>query len=186
MECDSIRNHPLFGTYQINDLGFSMTVVSLISVGYSLIRSLVSVPIGMLGDRHSFVTSMSVSLTAMCTGLLINSIGGRACYILYYILYAVTLAGMNSGVMNVIFDYVERDKRNGAVAILYTVGGLAGFVSTLAVKPLVDHIQKSGNRFLFLDHVYAQQVLSVIGAVFALSALIYVNTVIRRLKRVEF
>ena len=177
---------PFFGTYQINDLGFPMTAVSLISVGYALIRSLVSVPIGMLGDKHSFVSSMSVSLIAMTVGLIINSIGGRVCHIIFYVLYAVTLAGMNSGVMNIIFDYVPREKRNGAVSILYTIGGLVGFISTLIAKPLVDHVQRSGNSFLFFNHIYAQQILSAIGAVLTLIALIYLNTVVKRMKKVEY
>ena len=163
-----------------------MTAVSLISVGYALIRSLVSAPLGILGDKRSFVTSMSVSLAAMTLGLIINSLGGRVCHVIFYVLYAVTLAGMNSGIMNIIFDYVPREKRTGAVAILYTIGGLVGFVSTLVAKPLVDYIQKSGNSFLFFDRIYAQQILSVIGALFALAAFIYLNTVIKKLKKVEY
>lgn len=177
---------PFFGTYQINDLKFSMTAVSLISVGYALTRTLASAPLGMLGDKRSFVTSMSVSLTSMIAGLIVNSLGGRACHILFYILYAVTLAGMNSGIMNVIFDYVEREKRNGAVAILYTVGGLVGFAATIAVKPIVDFVQKGGNSFLFFDHIYAQQILSALGALLALAALVYLNTVVKKLKKVEY
>jgi MFS family permease len=177
---------PFFGTYQINDLGFSMTAVSLISVGYALIRTLASAPLGMLGDKRSFVTSMSVSLAAMSVGLLINSFGGRVCHILFYVLYAVTLAGMNSGIMNVIFDYVEREKRNGAVAILYTVGGLVGFVATLAVKPLVDYVQRNGNSFLFFDRIYAQQILSALGSVLALVTLIYLNVTAKKLEKVEY
>jgi MFS family permease len=177
---------PFFGTYQINDLGFSMTAVSLISVGYALIRTLASAPLGMLGDKRSFVTSMSVSLAAMSVGLLINSFGGRVCHILFYVLYAVTLAGMNSGIMNVIFDYVEREKRNGAVAILYTVGGLVGFVATLAVKPLVDYVQRNGNSFLFFDRIYAQQILSALGSALALVTLIYLNVTAKKLEKVEY
>ena len=177
---------PFLGTYQLNELSFNMTTVSLISVGYALIRSLVSAPLGILGDKRSFATSMSVSLTAMTAGLIINGLGGRVCHIIFYVLYAVTLAGMNSGIMNIIFDYVPREKRTGAVAILYTIGGLVGFGSTLLAKPLVDYVQRSGNRFLFFDHIYAQQILSIIGAIFALAALIYLNTVIRRLKKVEY
>lgn len=177
---------PFFGTYQLNELSFTMTAVSLISVGYALIRSLVSAPLGILGDKRSFVTSMSVSLAAMTLGLIINSLGGRVCHVIFYVLYAVTLAGMNSGIMNIIFDYVPREKRTGAVAILYTIGGLVGFVSTLVAKPLVDYIQKSGNSFLFFDRIYAQQILSVIGALFALAAFIYLNTAIKKLKKVEY
>ena len=177
---------PFFGTYQINDLGFSMTAISLISVGYALIRGLASAPLGMLGDKRSFVTSMSVSLTAMTAGLIINSLGGKVCHILFYVLYALTLAGMNSGVMNIIFDYVEREKRNGAVAILYTIGGLVGFGATLIVKPLVDYIQNSNNSFLFIEHVYAQQILSLLGALLSLASLIYINTVIKKLEKVDY
>ena len=177
---------PFFGTYQINDLGFSMTAVSLISVGYALIRTLASAPLGMLGDKRSFVTSMSVSLTAMSVGLIINSFGGRVCHILFYVLYAVTLAGMNSGIMNVIFDYVEKEKRNGAVAILYTVGGLVGFVATLAVKPLLDYVQKNGNSFLFFEHIYAQQILSALGSALAMATLVYLNAAVKKLEKVEY
>ncbi|MBQ7343228.1 MAG: MFS transporter [Clostridia bacterium] len=177
---------PFFGTYQINDLGFSMTAVSLISVGYALIRALASAPLGMLGDKRSFVTSMSLSLVAMTVGLTVNSLGGKVSHIIFYILYAVTLAGMNSGIMNVIFDYVDREKRNGAVAILYTVGGLVGFAATLAVKPIVDYVQKNGNSFLFFDHIYAQQILSILGAALALATLAYINTVVKRLDKVEY
>ena len=177
---------PFFGTYQINDLGFSMTAVSLISVGYALIRALASAPLGMLGDKRSFVTSMSLSLVALTVGLTVNSLGGRVCHIIFYIFYAVTLAGMNSGVMNVIFDYVDKEKRNGAVAILYTAGGLVGFIATLAVKPIVDYVQENGNSFLFFDHIYAQQILSALGAALALATLAYINIVVKRLKKVEY
>ena len=83
---------PFFGTYQLNELSLSMTAVSLISVTYSIVRALVSVPLGMLGDKRSFVTSMSVSLTAMTLGLVINSFGGVIGHVIFYLMYAITLA----------------------------------------------------------------------------------------------
>ena len=177
---------PFFGTYQINDLGFTMTAISLISAGYAIIRGLASAPLGMLGDKRSFISSMSVSLAAMALGLLINSIGGKTCHIIFYALYGVALAGMNSGIMNIIFDYVPREKRNGAVSILYTIGGLIGFCSTLIAKPLVDYVQSSGNSFLFIEHIYAQQILSVIGAALTLATLIYLNTVVKKMNKEEY
>ena len=172
---------PFFGTYQLNELSLTMTAVSLISVTYSIIRALASAPLGMLGDKRSFITSMTVSLCAMSIGLIANSLGGRTSFVIFYVLYAVTLAGMNSGIMNMIFDYVDPQKRVGAIAILYTIGGLVGFFTTLIAKPLVDTIQVNGNRFLFIEHVYAQQVLSVVGAMLALLALLYLNTVVKKL-----
>lgn len=175
---------PFFGTYQINELGFTMTAVSVMTVAYSLVRSIVSIPMGALGDRKSFVLSTTISLSAMALGLVINSFGGAVCHVIYYMLYAVTLAGMNSGQMNLIFDYVEPQKRTGAIAVLYTVGGLVGFFATLTVKPLVDKIQSDGNRFLFIESIYAQQVLSIMGAVLVAITAIYINLKVKKLTRV--
>ncbi len=175
---------PFFGTYQINELGFSMTAVSVMTVAYSLIRSIVSAPLGAIGDKRSFVTSTTISLSAMALGLVINSFGGAVCHVIYFMLYAVTLAGMNSGQMNLIFDYVEPKRRMGAIAILYTLGGLVGFLATLAAKPLVDRIQGDGNRFLFIENIYAQQVLSVMGALLIVITAVYINLKVKRLTRV--
>jgi MFS family permease len=163
-----------------------MTEISLISVGYALIRSTVSIPLGMIGDKRSFITSMTVALTAMTSGLLINSFGGTACHVIFYLLYAITMAGMNSGIMNLIFDYVPYEKRTGAIAVLYTLGGLVGFTSTLLIKPLVDAIQTSGNSFLFIKDIYAQQVLSVISALLTASTLIYINLSVKKLTKAKY
>ena len=122
----------------------------------------------------------------MTVGLSINSLGGRISFITFYVLYAITMAGMNSGIMNLIFDYVPYEKRTGAVAILYTIGGITGFLSTLAVKPLVDHVQSNGNTFLFIESVCAQQILSVLSAILTLATLIYVNTAVKKLTKAKY
>lgn len=177
---------PFFGTYQLNELSLSMTAISLISVAYAIVRAIVSVPLGIIGDKRSFITSMSISLTAMCIGLIINSLGGVVCHIIFYVLYAITLAGTNSGIMNLIFDYVPKEKRTGAVAILYTIGGLVGFLSTLAVKPLIDMVQSNNNSFLFIEDIYAQQILSVLGALLTIATFIYINTAVKKLTRAKY
>lgn len=177
---------PFLGTYQLNNLSLTMTAISLISVAYAIVRSLVSVPLGMLGDKHSFIKSMSLSLTAMSVGLLINSLGGVVCHVIFYLLYAITMAGMNSGIMNLIFDYVPKEKRTGAVAILYTIGGLVGFISTLVAKPLMDAVQRNGNRFLFIEGVYAQQILSVFSAMLTVATLVYINVAVKKLTKAKY
>ena len=51
------------------------------------------------------------------------------------------------------------------------------------MRPIVNYIQAQGNKFLFIENVYAQQVVSVIGVIFAVLAIIYANIFIRRLPR---
>jgi len=176
---------PFFGTYQLDDLGFTMTFVSVLSVAYAIVRSLASRPIGSFGDRHSFAKSISIGYIAIILGFAALVFFGKVGYIIYYMLYAVTLAATNSGQVNIIYDYVAPEKRSGAVAILYTVGGFSGFFATLAIRPLVNHIQSNGNSFLGIENVYAQQVLAVFGAFCVLLCLLYVNLVIRRMPMVR-
>ena len=89
---------------------------------------------------------------------------GRVMFTLYYSLYAMAMGGVNSGATNLVFDYAKREQRSQALAVYSSVGGLAGFMTTLAVSPLVAHIQAAGNM-LFGMPVYAQQVMSGISLV---------------------
>ena len=109
---------------------------------------------------------------------------GKVCYTFYYMLYAISMAGINSATINLIFDYVEKGKRTGALALKSTVCGFAGFFTTLIVSPLVGYVQQNNNELFGLP-VYAQQVTSLISAVTLVVLIIYLNTVIRRIKKNE-
>ena len=63
-----------------------------------------------------------------------------------------------------------------------SVGGLAGFLATLLVSPLVAHIQASGNQ-LFGFPVYAQQVMSACSAILMGVLLVYLTKVIMPMKQ---
>ena len=106
---------------------------------------------------------------------------GKVFYTIYYMLYAIGMAGINSAVINLIYDYVDKEKRTGALALKSTLAGFAGFFTTLLVSPLVSYIQKNGNIFLGM-HVYAQQVVSAIAFILMAITLIYLNTVVKKIK----
>ena len=78
-----------------------------------------------------------------------------------------------------------RIKRVGAMGVIYAAAGTAGFITTLLAKPLVDKIQTNGNRFLGIENIYAQQVLSVLGGVITIICIIYVILVVRKLPRLD-
>ena len=176
---------PFYGTYQLKELGFSMTFVAVLSVVYALIRSVFSFPLGIFADKYSFVNMLNICYSIMIIAYLLNSFGSGASYIAYYVLYAIAMAGINSGTINLIYDYTPTERRTGALAIKNTVAGFVGFFTTLAIKPLVDHIQRSGNSFLFLKNVYAQQVLSFIAMIMTIVLVIYLNLVVKKIKRPE-
>jgi MFS family permease len=176
---------PFYGTYQIKELGFTMTFVSVLSALYAVCRSLFSRPMGKFADKYSFAKMLSVCFIIKAFAFLINTFtvpaNGKIFYTTYYMLTAVAMAGINSATINLIYDYVDQEKRMSALALNATFSGFAGFFTTLAISPLVKFIQNNNNTFMGM-HVYAQQVVSAISLVLVLVLLVYLNTVVKKLK----
>ncbi|MBR2323231.1 MAG: MFS transporter [Clostridia bacterium] len=175
---------PFYGTYQINELGFSMSFVSILAVVYAVVRSVFSKPLGKFADKRSFTTMTTVCYIIASIGFLINTFtvpsNGKVFYTVYYVLYAIAMAGINSGAINLIYDFVDKEKRTGALALSQSIAGISGFLTTLLASVLVDHIQKTNT--LFGIPVYAQQVVSLIACILTALIPIYVLLVIKKLK----
>ena len=177
---------PFYGTYQIKELGFSMTFVSLLSAGYSIVRSLISRPMGRFADKTSFANMLNICFVVAMVGFGINIFttpaNGKVLYTLYYLCNAVAMAGINSGSINLIYDYVDKRNRMGAFAFKSAVAGIAGFLTTLVSSVLVARIQNNGNTFLGLN-LYAQQVTSAIAVLLIGVLLLYLNLVVRKIQK---
>jgi len=172
-----------FYTYAQDTLEFNMTTLALLSTVYAIVRSVVSIPMGKIGDKYSFATMITLGMVAFVIGLGFNAFGGAVNYWIFYILYAITMAGTNSAKMNIIYSSVTPERRTGAVSILYTIGGFVGFFSTIAMRPLHDYVQNSGNSIFGIENVYPSQVLSVVGIIVTIIAIVYVNLVIRKMPK---
>ena len=179
---------PFYGTYQNKELGFTMTFVAILAAVGSLTRALVSIPLGRFADKHSFTKMLTICFSLAAVAFLVNIFtvpeNGKVFYAAYSMLHAAAMAGINSSAINLIYDATPKYRRTGALAIRGAVAGFVGFFSTLLVRPLVKYIQESGNM-LFGMNVYAQQVVSLIAFVFVVIVIIYLNTVLKKFKRVE-
>ena len=175
---------PFYGTYQINELGFSMSFVSILAIVYAVVRSLFSKPLGKFADKRSFTTMTTVCYVIASIGFLINTFttpsNGKIFYTIHYVLYAIAMAGINSGAINLIYEFVDKDKRMGALALSQSIAGIAGFLTTLLASLLVDHIQSTNT--LFGLPVYAQQVVSLIACVLTALIPLYIIFVVKKLK----
>lgn len=176
---------PFYGTYQIKELGFKMTYVSVLAALYAIVRACASPFLGKLADKYSFAKMLNVCLCIMFVAFSINIFtvpqNGKLFYTLYYVLYAIGMGGLENCSINLIYDYVPKQRRVGAFALKNMIAGFVGFFTTLAVSPLVDFIQENGNTFLGM-HVYAQQVVTAIGVVGIIGILIYVNIVVKKMR----
>ena len=177
---------PFYGTYQIKELGFSMTFVSLLAGLHAICRSVFSFPMGKFADKYSFKSMLNICFTIMVVAFSLNAFtvpsNGKVMYTIYYLLYAIAMAGIGSSTINLIYDYVPHEKRIGALALNGTLSGFAGFFSSLIMGSLVAYIQENGNM-LFGINVYAQQVVSIIASILILVTIVYMNTALKKRRK---
>lgn len=169
---------PFYGTYQIKELGFNMVLVSAMASLTSLTRAAFSAPLGRYADKFGFVKMLKIcfffELAAFFVMIFAVKDNGAVLFPLYSIFYAVGMGGINSGSINLIYDYVDHEKRTAALAIKNTLAGFAGFFTTLLISPLVSYIQDNGNS-IFGISVYAQQLTSLISVVVCVALLVYIR-----------
>ena len=143
---------------------------------------------GRYADKYSFTKMLNICFIIQAFAFAVNIFAvpsnGKIFYTAYYMLFSIAMAGISSGSINLIYEYVDKEKRVGALALKNSLAGLAGFFATLATSVLVEHIQKNGNTFLGIN-VYAQQVVSAIGLAVVLLTLPCLNKMIRKRKDSE-
>ena len=169
---------PFYGAYQINELGFSMTFVSVLSIIYSVVRIAFSRLLGGYADKKSFSHMSFVCFLIVGAGFFVNCFttpaNGKVFYTVYYCLYAISMGGINSAMTNLVFEHVKGDNRRDALAINSAFGGVAGFAATCLMSPVVAHIQNNGNVFMGM-HVYAAQVVSAVAFVMIAALAAYIK-----------
>ena len=169
---------PFYATYQIGELGMSLQLIAVLGICGSASRMLVSKFWGRYADRRSFAAMIEKCFVAL--GLAYVAImfavpaNGRVMFALYYVLNGIAMGGINSALTNMIFDYVPHESRANSLAICQAIAGVVGFLSTLAVSPLVSYIQGNGNRVLGIS-MYAQQFISIISVLFVVLSILYVR-----------
>ncbi len=181
----SYASTPFYSTYLISELAFDLFVISLIGIVGSGARTVFSLPMGAFADKNGFSKMLLICFVLMLAafGMMIFARPEtRYIYIGYMIMHSIGMAGINSSEINLVLDYTSRTLRVGALAIKGLICGFTGFFTTLAVTPLVDYIQKNGNR-IFGIQIYAQQATSIISTIACILALVYMLTVVRKLKR---
>ncbi len=169
---------PFYGAYQIADdgLGFSQTFVAVLSAIYAVARILFSIIWGKYADKFSFAKMLRICFLIAGVGFLINVFcvpeNGHIVYTAYYICNAIAMAGINSALINLCFDYVDESKRADALAVSLALAGVCGFGATLIMSALVSKIQANGNSFLGMS-LFAPQVLSAIAFVLTMVTMLY-------------
>ncbi|NLZ36025.1 MAG: MFS transporter [Clostridiales bacterium] len=179
---------PFYGVYKINELGFSLKYVSILSIMYAISRVTFSKYFGRYADKHSWsrllIHSFIIASAAFTINVFTVPSNGRWMFAIYYCIYAVSMAGINSGVINIIYDYVDKDKIHKALGIKYAAGGVSSFIASLIGGKILSEIQNNGNK-LFGITVYAQQVLTFGALIITITLIIYLIKVINVMPKLK-
>ena len=177
-----------FASYAREELAFSFTVITIISTVGSFARIFASPVIGRLADKRSFSFSMTVCFAIIAVGFLsvcFTTPETRWIYIVYTCLHGIAYAGINSGVINLIYDYVVPEDRAVALGIKNSIGGIVGFLAALVSGAILAGIQAKGGFRIFGLNLYAQQVLSFMSFVAVVLLIVYMRFVVMPMRRVE-
>lgn len=171
---------PFYGTFLIKDLGFSLMATTIMTMLGSIARILISKFWGNYADKHSFAKMFSFAMMLLAFSyLLIGFASPKTALVLfplYYIVHGMAMGGTNSALINLVFDYSEAESCADSLAVCQAIAGLMGFLATLALSPIISVIQKNGNM-VFGFNIYAQQIVSLIAALFCILTFLLVQKV---------
>ena len=176
-----------FTSYLREELAFSFTLISIFTILGSLCRILLSPVLGRIADKYSFATSMTVSfiLAALAfLAIVFTSPETRWLYIAYSCLHGFAMAGINSGVINFVYDYVEPADRAAAMGTKNALGGILAFLTALLSGAILSSIQESQGLHMLGFTVYAQQFLGLLSFFATVLLIIYMRIVIAPMRRV--
>ena len=178
-----------FASYLRVELAFSMFMISLISNVGIVCRIIASPIMGRLADKKSFAFSMTLSFLLVGIGFLGNIFVTpgpmRWLYLIYACMQGFAMGGINSGVINLIYDYVEPEDRAAAMGIKNAIGGIIGFFATFLSSLLLAKIQSLPGKTIEIlgTPMYAQQVLSAFSLIVTVGLIVYMRVVIAPMKR---
>ena len=96
---------PFLGTYQNNDLKFSMTFVSVIAFVHTVIRCSFCFVMGKIADKYSSKTMLNISFCFAVIGFIVlacsTPANGKIVFTLFYtVFFAIFQAGFGNGLIN--------------------------------------------------------------------------------------
>ena len=166
-------NSGFLGTFKVKELAMSVFLIQLVNIIGNLTRITVSKPFGRFSDKHSFASGMTVALCITAVANLFLAFTTRNTWyfmIIYAVLHAAAVAGLNQNSFNIAYSYVDKEYITEALAIKNCIGGICGFLTTIVSSRILKYIQSNGNS-IFGIHMYAQQFLALLAFVTLLIAI---------------
>jgi MFS family permease len=169
---------PFLGTYQVNELEFSMAFISELSIIVSLVQMVSVFLAGKLSMHLEHKTLLRIGFPIVAVSYLINIFtvpaNGTYMYIIYSVVHTLGVAALSVSRTNILLEMIPRQNHVAAISLNAIATGILSFLTTLALSPVVSLVQKSGNT-VFGISIYAQQLLSALAVLLYLILIVYYN-----------
>jgi hypothetical protein len=166
---------PFLSTYQIKELGFSMTFISTVGIVVSFLQIFVVYFFGRYSMRHSYSSILRIAyifaLVAFGFVMLSTASNGHVMFTIYRLVNLFFGAASAVSSTSLLFTVVPTNERTSAIAFKTIITGLIGFSTTLIVSPILTALLNS-EFFLFGMRIFAQQILATVS--FSVTALLLV------------
>ena len=157
---------PFLGTYQLNELGFSLSFIAGVDVFINIIWIALLAFFGTYSFKHTHKHIMSIgyvtSAIAYFFVIISTPVTGMITFTIYRAITTIYSATNSVSHTNMIFEATPPEDRTSGVAIATICSGVCSFLATLAATPFVDYIQANG-LVIFGMQVYAQQALATVS-----------------------
>ena len=155
---------PFLSTYQINELGFSLSFIAIIDTVVNIVWVCALLIFGKVSKSLPYATIMHISafIHAISYAILIFVMPGNGMitFTLYRIFMIIQGSASAVSSRSLLFELVEPDNRASALAIYTMLTGVFSFLITLSVTPIFNSLQLSP-IVLFGIELYAQQALAI-------------------------
>jgi hypothetical protein len=95
------------------------------------------------------------------------------------VLHAISLAGTENSSIYIVYNYVDPDYIEDAIAIKSCISGLCGFGAALVAGWLVDVVERA-NPVIFGVKIAPQQFLALVSLILVITAILFVELVIQK------
>ena len=174
-----------FAVYELQELHFSLKFIALLNIIGAASRSVVSRPFGRYADTHGWPKALTLGfvfyvLGMGCMAFTVPS-NGRVMFIVYELIVNIGSAITGTGIHTIVFAFVPEKLRTSALGLYSAAGGVAGFGASLLGGLVIAAVQGRGLTLLGRT-IYAQQVNSVISALCLIGLIVYMLTVVQKLR----
>ena len=173
------------GIYKTKDLALTVGTIQVINTAGCLARFAVSRPFGKYSDKHSYASGLCLGFTVAAVAFGLNVFTTPDTWwmvVIFTVLYQTCMAGVFQNLTAICFDFVEDRYFVQATAIRSAIGGIFGFLASLAGGRIVALVQANGNRLLGFE-MRAQQLLSLMSALTLVGLILFVKLVFSKQKK---